>query len=268
MTARKDSTLVLKDVSLRFAGVQALDGVDLRVEPRTIHSLIGPNGAGKTSCFNVISGVYKPTRGSITLGDAELVGRLPHQIAALGVGRAFQNIALSARQTVAQNLLLGRHVLTSSGLLSAGLRLRRSRQERAAGDEVVARIAGLLGLERHLHRSAGDLSYGDRKRLELGRALAMEPSIVLLDEPVAGMNDDETARTAEILRRVCADLGTAILLIEHDMSLVMGISDHVTVLTSGRYLTSGTPAAVAADPAVQTAYTGAVHAGHESGEAL
>ncbi|TDD92131.1 ABC transporter ATP-binding protein [Actinomadura darangshiensis] len=248
--------LVVEDVALSFAGVKALDGVSFRVEPRTVHAVIGPNGAGKTSCFNVVCGVYTPERGTVTLGGNRLTGLPPHRIARLGVGRAFQNIALSGRQSVLENILLGRHVLTRSGVLAAGLRLPGARREAREGRERAAEIAGLVGLSRLLDRPAGLLSYGDKKRLELARALAMEPSVLLLDEPVAGMNDEETARTAEVIRGVRDRAGVAVLIIEHDMALVMDVSDRVTVLDFGRLVADGTPREVRRHPEVLRAYLG------------
>jgi len=254
VTAR--DPLIVEDITLSFAGIRALDGVSFRVAPRTVHAVIGPNGAGKTSCFNVISGVYRPDAGEVRLGSRRLAGMAPHRIARLGVGRAFQNIALSGRQTVLDNILLGRHVLTGSGVLSAGLRLPRARRERREGRAVAERIAELLGMVRLLDRPAGLLSYGDKKRLELARALAMEPSVLLLDEPAAGMNDAETARTAAVIRKVRDELGVSVLLIEHDMTLVMDVSDHITVLDFGRLIADDTPEKVRRHPEVLRAYLG------------
>lgn len=253
---RTVEALDVEDVGLSFAGLRALDGVSFRVAPRTVHAVIGPNGAGKTSCFNVISGVYPPDSGTVRLGDRPLTGLAPHRIARLGIGRAFQNIALSGRQTVLENILLGRHVLTRAGVLASGLRLPIARRERAEGRARAADIADLLGMSGLLGRPAGLLSYGDKKRLELARALAMEPAVLLLDEPVAGMNDEETARTAAVIRRVRDEVGVSVLLIEHDMSLVMDVSDRVTVLDFGRLVADGTPEKVRRHPDVLRAYLG------------
>ncbi|QKG21374.1 ABC transporter ATP-binding protein [Actinomadura verrucosospora] len=263
--AVEDATLAVEDVALSFAGVTALDGVSFRVEPRTVHAVIGPNGAGKTSTFNVICGVYAPDRGSVTLGGNRLTGLAPHRIARLGIGRAFQNIALSGRQTVLENILLGRHVLTRAGVIASGLRLPSARREAREGRAKAAEIAELVGMAPLLDRPAGLLSYGDKKRLELARALAMEPSVLLLDEPVAGMNDEETARTAGVIRDVRDRTGVSVLLIEHDMSLVMDVSDRVTVLDFGRLVADGAPDEVRRHPEVLRAYLGGALG--EAGEA-
>ncbi|MEV4787254.1 ABC transporter ATP-binding protein [Streptomyces tuirus] len=257
MTARTTAPpeLAVTDVTVRFAGLTALDTVSFTVAPGTVHALIGPNGAGKSTCFNVLSGLCRPATGTVRLGDADLTRLAPHRIAALGVARTFQNI-VTTQGTVADNLMLGRHALSRAGFAASALRLPHVRREQREHLARAREIAELTGLGHHFDSAVTLLSYGDRKRVEFARALCLEPSVLLLDEPVAGMNAAERARTVEVVHAVRAELGLSVVLVEHDMGLVMRLADEVTVLDFGRAIAHGTPDEVRGDPEVLRAYLG------------
>ncbi len=250
--------LTVRNVTVRFSGLTVLDEVSFSVAPGSIHAVIGPNGAGKSTCFNVLSGVYRVASGSVHLGSDELTALPPHRIAKLGVARTFQNIVLTAG-TVAENLMLGRHVLTRAGFVATALHLPSTSREQRRHRERAREIAEFVELGDFFDAPVGLLSYGDRKRVEMARALCMEPKVLLLDEPVAGMNATERLRMSATIVAVRQALGLTVLIVEHDMGMIMKIADEVTVLDFGRRIGGGTPEQVQRDPEVIRAYLGTGH---------
>ncbi|WP_373765243.1 ABC transporter ATP-binding protein [Delftia acidovorans] len=250
--------LQVDGITLAFGGVKALSGVGFDVQPGSITAVIGPNGAGKTSLFNTISGFYRPTGGSIRF-QGEDITRVPApRRARLGLGRSFQNIALFRGMTVLDNIKLGRHAHLRTNVLDALLYLGRARREEAElRRDIEERIIDFLEIDHIRHAPVAALSYGLQKRVEMARALAMQPRILMLDEPVAGMNREETEDMARFILDVRAEWGVTVLMVEHDMGMVMDLSDHVVVLNFGQVIAQGTPAVVQADPEVNRAYLGA-----------
>lgn len=250
--------LSVDDVHLSFGGVKALQGASFEARAGEITAIIGPNGAGKTSLFNTISGFYTPDRGSIRFDGQDVTGLRPDKRAALGMARTFQNIALFRGMSVLDNIKLGAHARLKTGVFAA-LRYAGSAQaeEIALREDLERRVVEFLEIDHIRHAPITALPYGLQKRVELGRALAMRPRLLLLDEPVAGMNREETEDMARFILDVQEEFGTTILLVEHDMNLVMDISAHVVVLNFGQQIASGTPAEVRSHPAVIEAYLGA-----------
>jgi branched-chain amino acid transport system ATP-binding protein len=248
--------LDVTDVTVRFGGITALDRVSFCVQPGTIAGLIGPNGAGKTTLFNCLSRLYTFSEGSILFEGRPLTAHPPHHIAALGIGRTFQNLALFRTMSVQDNVMLGGHCRTRSGFLANALRLPAVRREEAELSGRAAEMIAMLDLASEAHRPVADLPFGWQKRVELARALMARPKLLLLDEPAAGLNHEEVDVLRELLRRIRAELSLTILLVEHHMNLVMRVSDQVVALDFGRKIADGTPSEVQANEDVVRAYLG------------
>jgi branched-chain amino acid transport system ATP-binding protein len=248
--------LAVEDVRIGFGGVLALDGVSLDVHDGEVLGLIGPNGAGKTSLLNCINGVYRPARGRLLLDGTDLVGMRPHRIAARGVGRTFQNLGSFPRLSVLDNVTLGRHQRMRSGVLASALYWGRAQREEVRHREVVERIIEFLEMEDIRRVPVGALPYGLQKRVELGRALALEPTLLLLDEPTSGMNVDEKEDIARFILDINEEMGVALLLVSHDIGVTMDICDRVVVLDQGTKVSEGTPEVIRHDERVIRAYLG------------
>ena len=259
--------LEITDMHLAFAGIKAIDGVSLTVRRGEVFAVIGPNGAGKTSIFNCISGVYRPGRGSIRFEGRDLLGMRPDRIAGLGVARTFQNIELFPQLTVLDNLMLGRHQHLRYGTPAAMIRIGRAAREEERNREVVEGIIEFLDIQQHRKSYVAMLPYGIQKRVELGRALAMAPKLLLLDEPAAGMNLEETEDMARFITDIRRELGIGILLVDHDMHMVMDLADTVLAIDFGRPIAVGTPRDIQTNQDVIRAYLGQEHAVADPGGA-
>ena len=254
MTDRK-TVLDVDSLTLKFGGLVALDDVSFDIKEGEILGLIGPNGAGKTTCFNAVTGVYRPTSGDIRFNGASITDKKRFEITKLGIARTFQNIRLFPSMTALENVLVGADAQHSTGMLTALFRLPKHRREEREGHDRAMELLRFMGIARAADELASNLSYGDQRRLEIARAMATQPKLICLDEPAAGFNPAEKATLMELIRKV-RDQGYTVLLIEHDMRLVMGVTDRIVVLEFGRKIAEGTPAEIRDNPAVIAAYLG------------